>query len=199
MSETIFERWDVTPEELTQVVDQNPSLRGMIFGYMAELKLEQLWLERGNVSAVTKADDHNRKLKGDLVVSYKGRQFTIESKSLQTATVRATTDGWIGRAQVDASDRRLVKLPNGSGILTTCLTKGEFDILAVNVFQFENKWRFLFAKNSDLPLSEYKKYSNYQRKHLLATIVTVHWPAKPPFRDEPFTLMNELLSATNSA
>ena len=68
-----------------------------------------------------------------------------------------------------------------------------FDILAVNVFAFDEKWRFAFAKNSDLPSSKYKGYTDYQKHHLLATLVTVHWPPEPPFHEEPFTLMNEML------
>jgi len=34
---------------------------------------------------------------------------------------------------------------------------------------------------------------DYQRQHLLATLVEVSWPPKPPFFDEPFTLMNEII------
>ena len=59
MSNSILERWDITPDELTEVVDKNPSLRGMILGYLAELKLEKLWLTGDDVSNVTKYDDHN--------------------------------------------------------------------------------------------------------------------------------------------
>ena len=166
----------------------------MILGYVAELKLHQLWLERPEISNVVKPDDHDRRRKGDRVVYYRGASFVIESKSLQTSTVRQFEDGWIGRAQVDASDRRSVKLPDGSAVSTTCLRRGEFDILAVNVFEFTKQWRFAFAKNVDLPTSTYRGYSTYQREHLLATMVTVHWPPKPPFRDEPFTLMDEILA-----
>ena len=50
MPETILDRWDVTPEELTELVEKNPSLRGMILGYLAELKLEKLWLSGDDVS-----------------------------------------------------------------------------------------------------------------------------------------------------
>lgn len=193
MSKSILERWDITPDELTEVVDKNPSLRGMILGYLAELKLEKLWLAGDDVSNVTKHDDHNRKKKGDRVVHYRGHEFIFESKSLQTAMNRRTEQGWTGKAQVDASDRRTVTLPDGNTISTTCLLKGEFDILAVNVFAFHDKWRFVFAKNTDLPSSRYKRYTDYQRRHLLATLVEVHWPPKPPFRMEPFTLMNEII------
>lgn len=193
MPETILDRWDMTPEELTELVEKNPSLRGMILGYLAELKLEKLWLSGDNVSEVIKHDDHDRKKKGDRVIRYKGQEFIFESKSLQSAMIEKTEEGWIGKAQVDASDRREIVLPDNSRVTTTCLLKGEFDILAVNVFAFEEKWRFVFAKNSDLPTSSYRKYTPYQRQHLLATLVTVSWPPRPPFSDEPFTLMNEII------
>ena len=193
MTDSILNRWDITVEELTQVVDQNPSLRGMILGYLAELKLEKLWLRRGGISDTSKYDDHDRKKKGDRIAVYKGKEFIFESKSLQTNTIRKTDEGWIGKAQVDASDRREVTLPDGTKVNTTCLLRDEFDVLAVNIFAFEDKWRFVFAKNSDLSSSTYKRYTEYQRSHLLATLVAVHWPPQPPFYEEPFTLMNEML------
>jgi hypothetical protein len=165
----------------------------MILGYLAELKLEKLWFSSKDISDVTKHDDHDRKKKGDRVIRYKGHEFIFESKSLQTSMIRKTDDGWVGKAQVDASDRREVVLPDGSTVTTTCLLKGEFDILAVNIFAFEDTWRFVFAKNSDLPTSNYAQYTEYQRQHLLATLVEVCWPPKPPFFEEPFTLMNEII------
>ena len=193
MPNSILKRWDITVEELTQVVDQNPSLRGMLLGYLAELKLEKLWLRRGGISDASKHDDHDRKKKGDRIVTYKGKRFVFESKSLQTNMIQKTDEGWVGKVQVDASDRREVMLPDGTKVNTTCLLRNEFHILAVNVFAFENNWRFVFAKNSDLPSSKYTRYTEYQQSQLLATLVTVHWPPKPPFREEPFTLMNEML------
>ena len=194
MPKSILERWEVTAEELTRVVDQNPSLRGMMFGYLAELKLENLLRQQQEGSLrIEKPDDHDRTKKGDSVVIYKGRPFIFESKSLQTNTIGKTDHGWAGKAQVDASDRRTVTLPNGTQLNTTCLLRGGFDILAVNIFAFEEQWRFVFAKNSELPLSRYHGYTPYQQQHLLATLVPIHWPPQPPFRDEPFTLMNEML------
>ena len=52
MAESVLERWDITVEELTQVADQNPSLRGMLLGYLAELKLEKLWLRSARLSCL---------------------------------------------------------------------------------------------------------------------------------------------------
>ena len=108
MADSILERWDITTEDLTKVIDRNPSLRGMIIGYLAEMKLEQLWLSGKGISHVGKHDDHDRKKKGDRIVVY-------------------------------------------------------------------------------------KEHTDYQRRHLLATLVNVSWPPQPPFLEEPFTLMNEII------
>jgi hypothetical protein len=180
-------------------IDENPSLRGMLLGYVAEYKLRRMWfMDKRGVTLHVKHDDHDRKKKGDLVVTYKGRPFTIESKSLQTHSVRKEGDIWIGKAQCDASDRRTVTFADGSTLETTCLLTGEFDILAVNLFAFENQWRFVFAKNSDLPRSTYKKYTPAQQAKLLASLVSVSWPPRPPFSDEPYVLMDEILKTSSS-
>ena len=199
MSETILDRWSITAEDLTVAIDENPSLRGMLLGYVAEYKLRSLWfMGRADITQSIKHDDHNRKKKGDLVVTYKGHPFVIESKSLQTHSIRKDGDLWVGKAQCDASDRRTVTFTDGSTLETTCLLAGEFDILAVNLFAFENQWRFAFAKNSDLPRSTFKKYTPQQQSKLLASLVPVSWPPQPPFSDEPFSLMDEMLKTSSS-
>ena len=45
MAETILERWHLTADELTQIVDLNPSLRGFMFGYVAEFQLRKFLLD----------------------------------------------------------------------------------------------------------------------------------------------------------
>jgi hypothetical protein len=191
--ETILDRWQINAAELTEVIDANPSLRGIMLGYLAEAKLRHMWFDGPEIEKWIKHDDHDRMKKGDLVIAYKGRDFIVEVKSLQTNTIRQEAGVWSGKVQCDASDRRTVTLPNGQRIETTCLVVGEFDLLAVNLFAFENEWRFVFAKNGDLPRSRYKKYSENQQRHLLATLVSVTWPPEAPFRDEPFSLLDEML------
>ena len=80
----IFEVWSVTREELSQAILENGSLRGMVFGYVAEIKIRNFLRGSGLVSDLVKDDDHNRKKKGDLRLRYKGHEFRLESKSLQT-------------------------------------------------------------------------------------------------------------------
>jgi len=195
---TILDRWDITAEVLTEAIDGNPSLRGMLMGYIAEYKLRNMWfVGKKGVSQQVKHDDHDRKKKGDLVVTYRGREFIIESKSLQTNSIRKEDDRFTGKAQCDASDRRTVKFPDGTTLETTCLLRGEFDLLAVNLFAFEEKWRFAFVKNKDLPPNTYRKYTETQKDLLLPSLIKVTWPPEPPFRDEPFSLLDELCSETH--
>lgn len=84
---TILETWDISPTYLTDLVNSNPSLRGMIVGYIAERKLMEVFDNHARTENHRKDDDHDRKKKGDLVVTYRGEEFRIEVKSLQTNTV----------------------------------------------------------------------------------------------------------------
>ena len=189
----LFKRWGITEKELTELVDENPSLRGIMLGYVAEKKFHDTYLDHTDITEKGKDDDHNRKKKGDRRIIYKGKTFLIEVKSLQTNLVKhGGGDKWEGKSQVDASDSRFVEFPDGSTLKTTCLRRGEFDLLAVNCFAFGEKWRFAFALNEDLPPNTFKKYTEYQRGFLLPTLIGVSWPLQPPFTDNPFELLDRL-------
>ena len=200
-SRTILELLGMSLDELTLLVQQNPSLYGMLLGYAAEMKLEKIWFEgRPGVSRVQKYDDHDRTRKGDRVVIYKGVPIQVECKSLQTSMIENLGKGrFRGKVQCDASDRRTIHLPDGSTVTTTCLRVGEFDMLAANLFAFEKKWKFVFALNQDLPRTSYGKYTAKQQKHLLASLVPVSWPPEPPFHDEPFSLMDRIVKERGKA
>ena len=91
--------------------------------------------------------------------------------------------------QVNSNAMRVI----GEKVTTTCLRVGEFDLLAVNLFAFENDWQFAFAKNWDLPRTRYKKYLSEVQAHLLASTMTITLPMNPPFFDEPFHLLDEIV------
>lgn len=193
---SILERWSITEAELTDLVDENPSLRGILLGYVAERKFHDIHLNADGVTEATKDDDHDRKKKGDRRIVYRGEQFLIEVKSLQTKLVKSVgSDQWSGKAQVDASDKRTVTFKNGSKLATTCLLRNEFDILAINCFAFGEEWRFAFALNAELPQNQFKQYTEYQRKYLLPTLIEVVWPLKPPFTDDLPALLARLHAA----
>lgn len=181
----ILSDWEISEEELTKLVHENPSMRGIMIGYVAEHKFHELFLTQDDIMEATKDDDHDRSHKGDRRITYKGLPILIEVKSLQTNTVsHADGDNWKGKTQVDASDCREVRLEDGSSLKTTCLKRGEFDILAVNCFAFGDKWRFVFALNEELPQNVYPKYTPEQKRQLLPTLIEVTWPPRPPFSDD---------------
>lgn len=166
-----------------------------MLGYVAEKKFHDAFLTHPKITEKGKDDDHDRKKKGDRRIIYKGKSFTIEVKSLQTAMVKQLgPDEWAGKSQVDGSDRRIVKFPDGSELNTTLLLRGEFDLLAVNCYGFGGKWRFAFAKNKNLPTSTFRNYTEEQQKQLIASLVPVTWPPQPPFTDNMLSLLDELLA-----
>jgi len=190
---SILTDWDISEDELTTLVTENPSLRGMILGYIAEYKFQTIYLTDPKITSSSKDDDHDRTKKGDRRIIYKGKTVTIEVKSLQTHTIKKTDDNtWFGKTQVDGSDRRIVTFEDGTELNTTLLLRGEFDILAVNCFGFGGKWRFAFCKNCDLPTSTFKKYTEFQRNGLIASLIPITWPPQPPFTDDLFALLDDL-------
>ena len=193
---TILDEWEITAEQLSQLLNQNPSLRGMLLGYVAEFKLREMITSFPEVSFITKFDDHDRKKKGDLYIIYQGKAFDVEAKSLQTAMVKWDEENkrWTGKAQVDASDRRQIEMPDGSLLHTTLLLKGEFDILAVNCYAFQQSWAFIFARNSDLPTSTWRGYTETQRESLIASLIPITYPPEPPFYSDLRVLLEEMIA-----
>jgi hypothetical protein len=94
---SILDKWDIDEIYFTSVVRDNPSLRGMILGYIAERKLKDLFILSGKTNNHRKDDDHNRDKKGDLTLNYKGEEIIIEVKSLQTNSIciQSPSGEWI--------------------------------------------------------------------------------------------------------
>ena len=108
--ESILKKWHLTEQELTEIIAFNPSMRGLMLGYIAEYKLLKMHFSDPCFESVHKKDDHDRSHKGDLNVTYKGKEYKIECKSLQTNSIRKVNDGYDGKYQCDASDRAELKL-----------------------------------------------------------------------------------------
>jgi hypothetical protein len=195
-----LEDWQLSYEEINELLTQNPSFRGFVLGYAAELKVRELWFNEHvpSVSNVVKYRDHDRTKKGDIAFDYHGSRFTVEVKSLDTNSIRSLSTGFRATFQCNGSDSRPVKFPDGSHAITNYVAANEFDLLAVNLFGFSREWIFAFAKNRDLPrLSDYrrrgKKFTEYQRKLLLASPIEISYPVRPPFTFEPWRLLDEII------
>ncbi|PJF30862.1 MAG: hypothetical protein CUN51_06665 [Candidatus Thermofonsia Clade 1 bacterium] len=105
----ILQLWQISPEELTEIIDENPSLRGFLIGYISEYKLRHLIKSHPDVQSIHKPDDHDRSVKGNLIVQYRGHTFILEVKSLQKNSIYLSGDRLFGTVQVDASDKRTVR------------------------------------------------------------------------------------------
>lgn len=193
---TILDKWQISAEELTKIVDDNPSLRGFLFGYVSEYKARTYFEGHKDIERLKKYDDHDRKSKGDISFVYKGKEFKIEAKSLQTNSVKRIGDSsWTGKFQCDASDRRKILLPNGNTVNTTCLAVGEFDIVAVSLYAFGDEWKFAFAKNCDLPHpnNRSRNVDEADRAYLIKTLIDITWPLTPPFTTDVYALLDSML------
>jgi hypothetical protein len=193
-----FNDYQITPDELDEVIGSNPSLRGFILGYMAEFKLKKLLGEDNRFERLVKYDNHDRKRKGDLNFFYRGIECNIEVKSIQTNSIRMTPNMFSASFQCDASDRREVKLPNGRKVETTCLLVGEFDLIAIPLFPFIKEWKYAFAHNKDLPRTSSAKYTPSQSKYLLSTSMIIKWPLNSPFTLDPIPLLDEIVKTRKS-
>lgn len=193
--ENLLDAWGVTKEELSDILVINPSLRGMVFGYVAEQKLRDMhFSDRKRITGLIKYDDHDRSRKSDLVATYRGTEIRVEVKSLQTNSIQKSDKKMLAVFQCDASDRRTVRLPDGTEVQTTCLLVGEFDILAVNLYGFGLGWQFAFALNEQLPRSAYSKYPANVREQLLAASMTITWPIAEPFVSDLYPLLEKVVA-----
>jgi len=140
----------VTIEDIENIATENPSLRGYLQGYVAEMFLKRKLYGMGELSEISKIRDHDIK-KGDFQFIYKGRKLTVEVKSMATKTVREDllNGGFTATVQVQASDSQTTE----DGSLTRCLERGQFDILAISAFAIGKGWDFFFIANKYLPSS----------------------------------------------
>lgn len=143
-------------EEIEDVITENPSLRGYLQGYLAEVSLKKKLLSIEHVTEVTKIPDQAPE-KGDLKVIYKGIPITIEVKSLLTKSVKADVlhDTWQGTVGIRNSDSREIDVEGLGTIKATNLLRGEFDVLAISCYAVSGEWDFVYMENEFIPPRDY--------------------------------------------
>ncbi len=191
----LLKSWGISSQELAEIVSENPSMRGLMFGFVAEYKLKKEWLLRPGISNVTRPRSHDRTQKCDFRFEYRDVDVRLEVKCLDTPKVKLLESGvYKGTFQCNASDTTEVKLPNGRKVTTNCLVAGGFDILAVCLFAFGNTWRFAFALNENLPRTTWHGYTATQQKYLLKSAMQISWPLEAPYVDDLFAVLNRLVA-----
>ena len=170
----------IDPADLALAIKNSPSLRGMIMGYIAEVKFEKEVLEKiPEITDIREFDDHNRaENKSDRAFRYNSRVFGVQLKSIQTNSIKWSNDSsvLIADIQNDGSDKRIVALPNGNSVNTTNYRKGDYEILAVPLFPYTNDWSFAYKLNRDCRTTASPKYSEEDRQYLLATTERISFP-----------------------
>jgi len=186
---------DVTPAEMADIFRENPSLYAMLKGYVGERKLRDFLFEHEDVDACEKMDDHNREHKYDLQVRYRGQHFKVESKGIQTNTIRRTglpSVHW-GAWQYNTSNRRQIRV-GGVRLDTSSIPFGMCDVVAVPLWDFHGRWEFAFVLNRDLKPSNSQSSPHEVRHLLVATSQRIRYPLVEPYRSEPFSLFDELFA-----
>jgi len=187
----------IPPVDLVKAIKRAPSLRGMILGYVAEEVFEKHLREtQAQITDIVKHDDHDRKAnKADRTITYKGRSYSIQLKSMQTNSIKySETDGRLEAvAQNDGSDKRDVILEDGTKIQTTLYRRGDYDILAVPLFPFTGKWEFAYKRNRDCRLSTHSAYSKVAQAQLLASTEIITFPLDNTWTTDLLSLLNESL------
>lgn len=147
---------DFTEEEIEHVINENPSLRGYLQGYLAEVAFKKQLSRLEHVTEVIKIPDQSPE-KGDFKITYKGIPITIEVKSLLTKSIKADTlhDTWQGVVGIKNGDKRELEVEGYGVIRTMSLVRGGFDILAISCYAVSGKWDFVFMENEYIPPKDY--------------------------------------------
>jgi len=176
-----------TMNDIQEMIDENPSLRGFLQGYLAERALKTQILGIPGVTSVTKIQDRDSD-KGDFRVVYKGVPLSIESKSIVTSSVKedVLSQNWQGTVAVKNTDKREVTVEGVGTIQTTKLYRGQFDILAICCFAVSGEWDFVFIENRFIPGAE-------ESNDLLKTKFTVNPSTTPCLTHDLVKLMEKTL------
>src|SRR5579859_3234707 len=116
-----------TMEDIQEMIDENPSLRGYLQGYLAERALKRQLLQVPGVTSVRKIPDQ-AETKGDFEIIYRGVSITIESKSVATNSIKddVLTQTWQGTVPIKNTDKREIEIEGLGTISTSKLRRGQF-------------------------------------------------------------------------
>ena len=181
---------------IAHVFSNNISALAFFEGYSSEYILEKLVLDTPHVSGCYKPGDNNTHEKGDLVASYKEVPVSIEVKNVRrrgSSTQRKPKlvtnleeQYWVGHFCTRAGRSRIVTFSDGSKSHSYNCVRGQYDVIAVNVYQFTGRQQFMYCLEKDLPSTKHTPkthLSPLQCHETLQPEVTVRWPPVAPWTD----------------
>jgi hypothetical protein len=191
MSGQTLQDLQLTEHELMDMLDEQPSLRAIVLGYIARRKLRSLLAQTFTGGPVVRQDDHERKRRGTFTVLHGKKSVAIRCCSLQANSVKTKSATY----QCDASDCRDLKLPSGRTIRTTCVLASTFDIVAVSTFTFDQKWQFAYAAANDLARTKptkRRKLSKTDAESLLSCSQRITFPVEEPYTHDIFAIVDRV-------
>ena len=192
----------ISISEIRKITKKSPSLRGILLGYLAEERFHNLILKNKKIKDVRKHDDHDRKnnkIDRDFLYNQKHR-ISVQLKSIQTNSIKwdKKNKKFTAIVQNDASCKREIVLPNGEKIRTTNYKIGDYDILAVPLYPFCSKWIYAYKLNKNCRKSNYKKYSESQKKYLLSTTEKITYPLEKEWTTNLDNIIQEVINDQNN-
>lgn len=201
--------WKLDPEEFNRIIDKNSNALSAIYGYVAEERLREAFLEDDDrVTNLRSPADQDSADKGDWAFQWRGEPMKIEVKSLQTHTIKEvnqdqatlTDDGSepirykAGFHLKGTSDQRQIT-HEGEQYNTTLMDveKTDVDIMGVNLYKIKDEWDFAFLKVDDLPRSKGSNYPDSLRQKLARSQIKLTIPLQDPYTKDLYGLMDEIL------
>lgn len=206
--EDYWNNWQLSPDEFNRIIDKNSNALSAIYGYVAEERLREMFLEDDDrVKLLRSPEDQDDDDKGDWAFQWRGEPMKIEVKSLQTHTIEEVdtsqetlTEGEgepvryrAGFHLKGTSDQRTVE-HEGEEYETTLMNveKSDVDIMAVNLYKLKDEWDFAFIKVKDLPRSR-GNYPDGLKQQLAKSLIRLTVPLEEPFTTDIYDLMDEVL------
>lgn len=124
--------------QLTELLEENPSLRGMCVGYAIEYHVRSQLLQDPLVNSVLKMSDHSRESKFDFLVDTAVGDVRVEVKMLQNN----------GAIRMSKSYSGSTDCAEAGSIATFDILKSNLDVLAVSN---PLTGRTYFVRSEDLP------------------------------------------------
>jgi hypothetical protein len=192
----LWERLDLTPELLAEIINENSTVQGMLFGYAAEYNARDLI--KPLVSKIKKINDQKRGQTGDWSITYQQQIIKMEVRCIHEADAKRHIGINMHQAIVplDVSSKRELTLPNSNITLRTVnVLRDHYDVLCVGCFHIYHKRSFAFILTKDIPsLSNSKDKELKPYQHLfLPTTIKINFPLKPPYYDDPIKAFDALL------
>lgn len=201
--------WKLDPEEFNRIIDKNSNALSAIYGYVAEERLREMFLEEDErVENIRSPADQDSDDKGDWAFEWRGHPMKIEVKSLQTHTIeeidsnqtKLTDDGGeaiqykAGFHLKGTSDQREIT-HKGEDYNTTLMNvkDSDVDIMAVNLYKIKDEWDFAFLKVDDLPRSKGSSYPDSLRQKLARSQIKLTIPLQDPYTKDLYELMDDVL------